>query len=145
MTDHHSRHNLPHQIVVIALQFSFLLLTTLPAGLFVFFGLTISRSIFKELVPPRLFLQINNYLERLSLGLNTEKYLIGQFGQWFTGAPDWWTMIIGIPFILFGVNIFLINLLNLFLSVTNRNYNLNHCPFCKNTFGIESLSKKTSL
>lgn len=57
------------------------------------------------------------------------------FSGWvtFQGKASWWDLAVGLPLILLGASIILINVYQILASILDRRYSKNHCPLCQKT------------
>jgi len=94
-------------------------------------GFLLSASTIQPYLPSVWFEKITFYSAQLPFLKPTNQFVISQLNHWYKDAPVWWTMVVGIPLILIGGSIFLINCFNLYYSIFSSTYNRTHCPFCK--------------
>ncbi|HUS52135.1 MAG TPA: hypothetical protein VMX77_01565 [Candidatus Bathyarchaeia archaeon] len=125
------RHNLFHWLVVV-----FLRLITSSISIFLSFylasiGFLLSTETIGSFLPPALTEKINLYSNQLPFFPLIKQEFFSFLGSWYQGALTWWAMVVGLPLIVLGLTISLINLFNLFYSITSPFYNRTHCPFCK--------------
>lgn len=133
-----SRHNSFHWLVVVAIKTA-LSLALFPLGIYLAaIGFLLSERITKLILPTGLQNKINFYTTLLPCFSLIKKSLLDRLGHWYQDAPSWWTLIVGIPLVLMGTSVFLINLFGLLHSIFSPDYNRTHCPFCKEPIKLKA-------
>lgn len=126
-----SRHNLSHWLTVVFIKIIFFLII-LPLSLYlVAIGFLLSGTTIRPYLPFLWFAKIAFYSAQLPYLQLSKQFFISQLNHWYKDAPVWWTIVVGIPLILMGISLFLINFFNLYYSIFGSLYNRTHCPFCQ--------------
>jgi len=126
-----SRHNFFHWLVVVLIRiFHSLILVPFSAYLAAI-GIFLSAEVIQPYSPPDWLDKAIIYSNKLPYFLMIKYLILSQVGQWYKEALVWRGMVIGIPLILLGASIFLINFFNLYYSIFSSTYNRTHCSFCK--------------
>lgn len=94
-------------------------------------GFFLSVEIIQPYSPPVWIEKATFYSNQLPYFTTIKQLILSRVGHWYQEALVWRGMVIGIPLILLGASIFLINLFNLYYSIFSSFYNRTHCPLCK--------------
>lgn len=131
-----SHHNIFHWLIVVF----FRIITsaiTIPLSLyFMAIGYSISTDTIDPYLPEFLIEKANYYSTQLPFFQLIKQFIFSRLGHWYQNAFVWWGMVVGIPLILLGISVFLINLFSLYYTIFSSRYNRTHCFFCKEPIKI---------
>lgn len=126
-----SRHNLFHWLIVVLIRI-IISLIFIPLSIYLTaIGFLLSAETIGSYLPAAWLEKVNFYSTQLPYFALIKQALFDQLGRWYTDAPVWWTMVVGIPLMVMGICVFFINFFNLYYTVFSPTYNRTHCPFCK--------------
>lgn len=115
--------NLAKQLLVILLQL-FKLLIALPISIcLIALGLIFSQQWLINNLPLKYFYLIYNLAEKLPLYKVINQDIINWLGNFYTDADMWWFVVLGIPLTLGGIGMFVMSLVSLIYSITNKTFN----------------------
>ena len=77
------------------------------------------------------------YSNQLPYFQSIQHFVLSQLNHWYQSVQNWRGIVIGLPLIVLGVCILLINFFNLYYSIFSSKYNRTHCPFCKKPMEIK--------
>jgi len=126
-----SRHNLFHWLIVVLIRIIISLIFIPLSFYLTAIGFSFSAETVQSFLPAVWFEKISYYSTLLPYFPSIKQFIFDQLNQWYQKAPVWWTMAVGMPLILMGISLFLINFFNLYYSIFSRTYNRTHCPLCK--------------
>lgn len=133
-----SRHNAFHWLVVVLIRIVYSLILIPFSAYLAALGIFLSAEVIQPYSPPNWLDKAIIYSNKLPYFLMIKYLILSQVGQWYKETLVWRGMVIGIPLILLGASISLINFFNLYYSIFNSTHNRTHCPFCKDTIKIET-------
>lgn len=126
-----SRHNLFHWLVVVIIRIIQSIILIPFSAYLMALGLFLSVELIQPYSPPDWLDKAIFYSNKLPHFLMIKYLIFSQVGSWYKEALVWRGMVIGIPLILLGASVFLINFFNLYYSIFSSFYNRTHCPFCR--------------
>jgi hypothetical protein len=124
-------HNFFHWLVVVVIRLFIFLMISAVSSYLAAIGFLLSREIMGQYLPATWLVKINFYFTQLPYFQLIKQVLFGQLGHWYQDTLVWWAMVVGLPLMALSISIFLIDLFNLYYSITNPLYSRTHCPFCK--------------
>lgn len=134
VTDH--RHDLAHWLMVVLIRIFFAVVLIPVSFYLIALGFLLSHDVLQPYWPVLLGV-VGYYSVRLPGFLFLKTLLFDRLNHWYRDAPIWWGMVVGLPLILMGLALFLINFTNLILAITRPSYNRTHCPFCKQPIKLQ--------
>ncbi|MFC1711375.1 hypothetical protein ACFLZ1_02185 [Patescibacteria group bacterium] len=124
-----NNHNIFHFTVVLFAKLLNLIVFIPISVYMLILGYIFSKIIFQTYLPLNLFEKINNLSYQLPFVFELEILITKTLGKWFTSAPMWWAVVVGLPLILGSVSIFFIALTDFVYAITNTAFNRIHCFF----------------
>lgn len=135
-------HNLFHKLTVIFLKGIFFVLSSLVSVFVISVGYRFSLETIQPIFPAVWLEKITLFTQKIPLSRQTSTLVFNFLGHWYKDSPAWWAIIIGLPLVIFGIDVLLISFFNFLLSASSPIYNRANCPFCKGSVKIVDSEKK---
>lgn len=133
-----SKHNSFHWLVVVLSRIVFSIFLVPLSFYAVAFGFVFSRTTFQPILPSVIYNFVMNYSRKLPYFLLIRSYIFSLLDELLKKAPFWWGLNLGIPLIILGICLFILNFFDFYYSIISDVYNHTHCPFCKKAIRIKA-------
>lgn len=132
------RHNLFHWLMVVLIKIITSLIMFPLSAYIIAFGFFLASEIIQPYLLTDWFEVIIYLSNQLPYFQSIQQFVLGQLSHWYQDIQNWRGIVIGLPLIVLGVCIFLINFFNLYYSIFSSKYNRTHCLFCKKPMEIKT-------